>query len=100
MVYGTIARICRSVPGEAVHGVAASYHLGNGVFGACCADRPFVIASTGNIYAGLYYPIIVAGITFVVGSLLLRETKNTMIWDEVETASSGGSTKADITGPV
>jgi hypothetical protein len=40
-------------------------------------------AATGNIYAGLYYPMIVASITFVVGSLLLRETHNTKIWDEV-----------------
>jgi hypothetical protein len=42
-----------------------------------------VVAQTGNIYAGLYYPIIVASITFVVGSLLLRETKHVLIWDEV-----------------
>jgi hypothetical protein len=39
---------------------------------------------TGNIYAGLYYPMIVAGMTFVVGSLLLRETHGRKIWDEVE----------------
>ena len=38
-----------------------------------------------NIYAGLYYPMIVASITFVVGSLLLRETHGTKIWSEVGT---------------
>ncbi len=32
---------------------------------------------------GLYYPMIVAGITFVVGSLLLRESRNVKIWEEV-----------------
>ncbi|HLA12025.1 MAG TPA: hypothetical protein VJ023_15675 [Pyrinomonadaceae bacterium] len=37
---------------------------------------------TGNIYAGLYYPMIVAAITFIVGSLLLRETNHTRMWDE------------------
>jgi len=42
-----------------------------------------VCAATGNIYSGLYYPMIVAGVTFVVGSLLLRETHATKIWDEV-----------------
>jgi hypothetical protein len=46
-----------------------------------------VIASTGNIYAGLYYPMLIASITFIVGSLMLRETKNVLIWDEIETAS-------------
>lgn len=38
--------------------------------------------ATGNIYAGLYYPMIVASVTFVVGSLLLRETHGVRIWDE------------------
>jgi hypothetical protein len=33
-----------------------------------------VVAETGNIYAGLYYPMVVAGITFVVGAIFLRET--------------------------
>jgi hypothetical protein len=43
-----------------------------------------VIAQTGNIYAGLYYPIAVAGLTFIVGSLLLRETRHVRIWEEVK----------------
>jgi hypothetical protein len=40
------------------------------------------VAATGNIYAGLYYPMAVAGITFIVGSLLLRETRTISIWSE------------------
>src|SRR5215475_11180117 len=60
------------------------YHIGNGVFGGL---QPLIglsaIAATGNIYAGLWYPVIVAGITFVVGTLLLRETQQVKIWDEV-----------------
>jgi hypothetical protein len=43
-----------------------------------------VVASTGNIYAGLYYPMIVASITFVVGSLLMRETHGHRIWEEIK----------------
>jgi hypothetical protein len=47
------------------------------------------VAATGNIYAGLYYPMIVAGMTFIVGSLSLRDTKSTRIW-----AEAGGSASA------
>jgi len=42
-----------------------------------------ICAATGNILAGLYYPMIVASMTFIVGSLLLKETHGTLIWDEV-----------------
>jgi hypothetical protein len=60
------------------------YHIGNGVFGGLLPLIGLSIsAQTGNIYAGLYYPMAVAGVTFVVGSLLLRETHGTKIWDEV-----------------
>jgi hypothetical protein len=65
------------------------YHIGNGVFGGLL---PLIglstCAATGNIYAGLYYPMIVAGITFVVGSLLLRETHGVRIWDEASPSVS------------
>jgi len=60
------------------------YHIGNGVFGGL---QPLIglsaIAATGNIYATLWYPVLVAGITFVVGTLLLRETRHVKIWDEL-----------------
>jgi MFS family permease len=60
------------------------YHIGNGVFGGL---QPLIglsaIAATGDIYAGLWYPVIVAGITFIVGTLLLRETRQIKIWDEL-----------------
>ena len=42
-----------------------------------------LVARTGNIYAGLAFPIIVALLTFVVGSLLLRDQHNESIWAEV-----------------
>ena len=46
-------------------------------------------AATGDIYAGLYYPLAVCAITLVVGSVFLKETHATRIWDEVgENASA------------
>jgi MFS family permease len=62
------------------------YHLGNGWFGGL---TPFIataiVAGTGNIYAGLAYPIAVAVMTFLVGTFFLKETYQTRIWDEVVT---------------
>jgi hypothetical protein len=43
-----------------------------------------ICAATGNIYTGLYYPIAIAGVTLVVGSLFLKETHGIRIWDETE----------------
>ena len=51
----------------------------------------YVTASTLNMYAGLYYPIIVASITFVVGMILLKETNHVKIWDELEAARAQGT---------
>jgi hypothetical protein len=61
------------------------YHIGNGVFGGLLPLIGLsIVAQTGNIYAGLYYPIAVAGLTVIVGSLLLRETRHVRIWHEVD----------------
>jgi hypothetical protein len=35
-----------------------------------------MVAATGNIYAGLWYPVVVAAVTFIVGALFIRETKD------------------------
>lgn len=86
MVYGPIAAFLVELFPARVRYTSLSlpYHIGNGVFGGML---PFIglwiCAATGNIYAGLYYPMAVAAITFVVGSLFLRETHGTRIWDEV-----------------
>jgi MFS family permease len=90
MVYGPIAAyLVEAFPAKIRYtSLSLPYHIGNGVFGGLLpVIGLWVVASTGNIYAGLYYPIIVASLTFVVGSLLLRETKHTLIWDEVATTS-------------
>ncbi len=64
------------------------YHIGNGIFGGMLPVIGLSLcAATGNIYAGLYYPLGICAITLVVGSLFLKETHATRIWDEVgETA--------------
>src|ERR1700726_2111763 len=86
MIYGPIAAyLVEAFPARIRYtSLSLPYHIGNGVFGGLL---PLIglwsCAATGNIYAGLYYPMIVASITFVVGSLLLRETHGTKIWDEV-----------------
>ena len=60
------------------------YHIGNGVFGGLVPlIGVYICASTQNIYAGLYYPMTVAALTFVIGTLVLKETHGTKIWDEV-----------------
>ncbi|HEY0607459.1 MAG TPA: MFS transporter [Herpetosiphonaceae bacterium] len=85
MVYGPIAAyLVEAFPAKIRYtSMSLPYHIGNGVFGGLLPVIGLSIcAATGNIYAGLLYPIIVALITFVVGSLLLRETHSVRIWDE------------------
>jgi MFS family permease len=85
LVYGPIAAyLIEAFPAKIRYtSLSLPYHIGNGVFGGLL---PLIglslVAETGNIYAGLYYPMIVAGMTFIVGSLLLRETRGVRIWDE------------------
>ena len=86
MVYGPIAAyLVEAFPARIRYtALSLPYHIGNGVFGGLLPlIGVTVVARTGNIYAGLYYPIAVALLTFIVGSLLLRDTHNHLIWDEV-----------------
>jgi len=87
MVYGPIAAyLVEAFPARIRYtAMSLPYHIGNGVFGGLL---PLIglslISKTGNIYAGLYYPVAVAAITFIIGSVLLKETHHHRIWDETE----------------
>jgi MFS family permease len=86
MVYGPIAAyLVEAFPAKIRYtALSLPYHIGNGVFGGLLPLIGLsIVAQTGNIYAGLYYPIGVALATFVVGSLLLKETHAELIWKEV-----------------
>jgi MFS family permease len=86
LVYGPIAAyLIEAFPARIRYtSLSLPYHIGNGFFGGLLPLIGLSLcAGTGNIYAGLYYPMIVAGMTFIVGSLLLRETHGRRIWDEI-----------------
>ena len=83
MVYGPIAAyLVEAFPAKIRYtALSLPYHIGNGVFGGLLPLIGLsVVARTGNIYAGLYYPIAVAALTFVIGSVLLKETRHERIW--------------------
>jgi MFS family permease len=86
MVYGPIAAfLVETFPARIRYtSLSLPYHFGNGWFGGFLPlISTALVARTGNIYAGLIYPIVVALLTFVVGSLFLKERHTHNIWDEV-----------------
>ena len=79
MVYGPIAALLVELFPTKIRYTSMSlpYHIGNGWFGGLLPATSFaIVASTGDIYAGLWYPIIFASITVVCGLLFLPETKD------------------------
>ena len=78
MVYGPIAAFLVELFPTRIRYTSMSlpYHIGNGWFGGMLPLlATAIVAASGNIYQGLWYPIIVAVMTLVVGALALRETK-------------------------
>jgi MFS family permease len=78
MVYGPIAAMLVELFPTRIRYTAMSlpYHIGNGWFGGFLPITAFaIVAATGNIYAGLMYPIAVAAMTFILGVLFIRETR-------------------------
>ncbi len=83
MVYGPIAAMLVELFPTRIRYTSMSlpYHIGNGWFGGFLPAISFsIVAAQGNIYSGLWYPIIIAGMTFVVGMLFLKETKDNDIY--------------------
>jgi len=83
MVYGPIAAMLVEMFPTRIRYTSMSlpYHIGNGWFGGLLPTTAFaIVASTGNMYNGLWYPIIIAGITLVIGTLFIRETKDVDIY--------------------
>ncbi len=83
MVYGPIAAMLVELFPTRIRYTSMSlpYHIGNGWFGGLLPTTAFaIVAQTGNMYNGLWYPIIIAGVTLVVGTLFIRETKDVDIY--------------------
>jgi MFS family permease len=83
MVYGPIAAMLVELFPTRIRYTSMSlpYHIGNGWFGGLLPTTAFaIVATTGNMYNGLWYPIIIAAVTLVVGTLFIRETKDVDIY--------------------
>jgi len=83
MVYGPIAAMLVELFPTRIRYTSMSlpYHIGNGWFGGLLPTTAFaIVAQTGNMYNGLWYPIIIAGVTLVVGTLFVKETKDVDIY--------------------
>jgi hypothetical protein len=82
MVYGPIAAwLVEMFPTRIRYtSMSLPYHIGNGWFGGFLPPIAFaIVAKTGNIYSGLWYPVIIAVMTLIIGTLLVKETKNVNI---------------------
>jgi hypothetical protein len=85
MVYGPIAAMLVEMFPTRIRYTSMSlpYHIGNGWFGGFLPAISFsIVAATGNIYSGLWYPIVIAGMTFVIGMLFVKETKDSAVYHQ------------------
>ncbi len=83
MVYGPIAAMLVEMFPTRIRysSMSLPYHIGNGWFGGFLPPIAFaLVAYKGNIYSGLWYPIVIAVITLVIGTLFVRETKDVDIY--------------------
>jgi MFS family permease len=79
MVYGPIAAFLVELFPARIRYTSMSlpYHIGNGWFGGMLPlTAAALVAAQGNIFAGLWYPVIVAAVTFVIGAVFIRETRD------------------------
>jgi MFS family permease len=83
MVYGPIAAMLVELFPTRIRYTSMSlpYHIGNGWFGGLLPTISFaMVAQNGNMYYGLWYPIVIAAATFVIGLIFVRETKDVDIY--------------------
>jgi MFS family permease len=83
MVYGPIAAMLVELFPTRIRYTSMSlpYHIGNGWFGGLLPTTFLaIVMQTGNMYNGLWYPIIIAGMTLVIGTLFIKETKDVDIY--------------------
>jgi MFS family permease len=83
MVYGPIAAMLVELFPTRIRYTSMSlpYHIGNGWFGGLLPSVTFaMVAANGNMYYGLWYPIVIAAVCFVIGMLFVRETKDVDIY--------------------
>jgi MFS family permease len=98
MVYGPIAAFLVELFPTKIRYTSMSlpYHIGNGVFGGLVPIIGLgLIQATGNNFAGLWYPMLIAGICFVVGALMIPETKAV----DISTGESHSTNQPSL-GPV
>jgi hypothetical protein len=85
MVYGPIAAMLVELFPTRIRytGMSLPYHIGNGWFGGFLPPTAFaIVAASGNIFAGLWYPIVVAVMTLIIGLIFLPETKDRDIYKD------------------
>jgi MFS family permease len=85
MVYGPIAAILVEMFPTRIRYTAVSvpYHVGNGWFGGLLPSITFGwVAATGDVFSGLWYPVIIAAMTFVIGMLFIKDTKDVDIFQD------------------
>ena len=85
MVYGPIAAFLVELFPTKIRYTSLSvpYHIGNGIFGGLVPlIATALVASSGNMYMGLAYPIVVALTTAVIGGLYIRERRNVTLWND------------------
>jgi hypothetical protein len=93
MVYAPIAAILVEMFPTRIRYTATSlpYHIGNGWFGGFLSTTAFaLVAAYGNIYSGLWYPVAIAAMSFIVGAIFLPETKTCRSTGSGPQSASGG----------
>lgn len=99
MIYGPIAAyLVEAFPAKVRYtSISLPYHIGNGVFGGLLPLIGLSLcAATHNILAGLYYPICVSLFCLVFGIFMLKETRGTLIWKEIEAGTAALPARLDV----